>query len=211
MGHLKFNKTNKCLYHSFDDKYKKVNLSIIPYLHHTISLNDNTTISDILNILFKNTDDLVLLSDILYDASRGVSITDFMCEFKKIPTDKSDLINLEIYWCVDYSEDGLYTQAEIHGVDSYTQPNSISLCDINNLKHLPLKLNTTFKIIDTTIVDTKDKTIIKNKTLLNTTKEFTLYDVLFAIIYEFTYYGNKSDKLKIINKLNSMVYEYDTK
>jgi hypothetical protein len=66
-----------------------------------------------------------------------------------------------------------------HGGRAY----AIEFTPINEFKALPLKLNTSYKVEDTSDVQNV-------KTIFEGTKAFTVYDVIAAILYEITFCGS---------------------
>ena len=134
----------------------------------------------------------------------GVPFDLFMKDFKKESKfDDQEIHYLEIYWYVDFEEDGLYIGSRFHGFGSWnipdvpnqTGPIGIFLSPINEFKNYPLRLNEVFEIYSPDLKQDIESLILK------TTKRFTLYDVINAIFFELTWYGTPETRDKEVKAM----------
>ena len=197
---LKIEKT-KILYFPYENlkgyrNLTKVKDGIFRKMNDTVEIADNVTFGDFFKFLIKEKE---LVNTIFTASLYGVPFDLFIKDFKKESKfDDQEIHYLEIYWYVDFEEDGLYIGSRFHGFGSWnvpdvpnqTGPVGIFLTPINELKNYPLRLNEVFEIYSPELKQDNESLILK------TTKRFTLYDIINAIFFELTWYGTPETRDK---------------
>ena len=97
------------------------------------------------------------------------------------------LLRLGVYWSVDCRDGEIEEMPCFHGIGEPDEHGgrayAIEFTPINEFKALPLKLNTNYKVEDTSDVQNV-------KALFESTKAFTVYDAITAVLYEITFCGS---------------------
>lgn len=179
--------------------------SFIPYLCEFVELEENFTLEYLFNFIEKDSE----LINIIFASNLGrFSLQPFIDEIKKEPTEKGDddLKNIILHRSaeIDNYEDNDYPSIE-DSIDVSSESKNelkhinygIEYVPLNNLKHLPLKLNKIFQIYDMT----KDKK--EDIILLEAEREYTIYEVVGEILYELSFAGEpeyRDEQFKIIKE-----------
>lgn len=111
------------------------------------------------------------------------SASDFKWKNKKEFNESPDFIGVGI------DEEGLETR------------HSVSYCPLYEIAYLPVVLDTTFKIFE--------ESVLKSKDLYESTKDFTLLDILDAIYWDISFVGGPKQKEEFLDKLNDRLDEID--
>lgn len=140
--------------------------------------------------------ELPLFQQIFNGALYGWSLDSYAEEFQKTPHPEdvaSDLDHVEVYWSADLFEGELSLGPGFHGwgdwktVDAPTKGGmAIEYTPLHHYKHKLLKLNTEVHIQD--MKDREGKNVVKAK------QDFTVYDVINAILFEITWAGDVSHR-----------------
>lgn len=183
---------NKILYfaHNESKKYRnltKVKGGMFKKMNDIVIISENVTFGDFFNLLIKEKQLINLIFGAsLYGVSSDLLIKDFK---KKCELNDDEIQYLEIYWFVDYDKNGLHIEPNLHGISKKEinnidePPIALDFVPICELKNYPLRLNENLEIID------GEKLREENKTILKTTKQYTLYEIIHSILYELTWYG----------------------
>jgi len=183
---------NKILYfpHKESKTYRnlsKIKGAIFRKMNDVVEISADVTFGDFFKFLIKEKE----LTNLIFGASLyGVPFDLLIKDFKKKNKQiDADVHFLEIYWYVDYDEDGLLIETDFHGIgkwNSNDDPNYIGaigldFTQINELKDYQLKLNENLEI--------RNNNLKSENLILKTTKQFTLFEIIHAVLYEITWYG----------------------
>ena len=115
---------------------------------------------------------------------------------------------LEVYWDVFWgtTETEILIKAEFHGrgnirqgSDVFPTAYGVDFTPINNLLDYPLSLNNEF------VISRRNDDNLTHNILFEGTKEWTLYDVLHAILNEITFHGTPADAIAKGAELSQIV------
>lgn len=171
-------------------------------LHYVCELEEGVLFKDILLLVRANLD---FLSPILsFDPQ---IIKDLVNEGFEEPDDKSrDLWHLETYWrasIVNYSFDEtpeLYINPSFHGIGDPTiegkdsEQYALDLTPLNNMAHLPVRINNNLDVLDER--KTEQDNFQFGNVLVKVTKDFSLFEFLYAIFYELSFHGGPQSRNK---------------
>ena len=165
----------------------KIKGGIFRRMNEYVEIADNVTFGDFFKFLIKEKN----LINLIFGASMyGVSFDLLINDFKRKFELKDDEIQyLEICWYVDYDNDELVIDPDFHGISKKEENNfnempiGLDFVSICELKNYPLILNEVLEIIDNTTWPDEGRTILKS------TKQYTLYDIIHSVLYELTWYG----------------------
>jgi hypothetical protein len=165
----------------------KIKGGIFRRMNEYVEIADNVTFGDFFKFLIKEKN----LINLIFAASMyGVSFDLLINDFKRKFELKDDEIQyLEICWYVDYDNDELVIDPHFHGISKKEENNfnempiGLDFVSIYKLKNYPLKLNEVLEIIDNSTWPDESRTILKS------TKQYTLYDIIHSVLYELTWYG----------------------
>lgn len=162
--------------------------SISRYLEDSVRIMPGVTVEQFMLLLSEHKDDI----DGLFDAAlSGYPFSIYLSELDDDPTPEESLTYAEICHEATVEDGVLYTAPRFGAigtdlVDGITElPLNIELTPISAYKHLELKLNETYKVIH---AETIDGTYIET-VLLECRKEFSLREVIYAFLFEISYYG----------------------
>ena len=184
-----------------EGSYKKREIeNITPHILHEgyCSLEEGVTLKNIFEYMNKE--------KLPWQIFIGNWCEEFIEEILKEPTEKSDLHYLELYWSYEISK---YQDNEachfgyrmdFHGIgDTYEHGGntySLSFSQVNNLAHLPVKINEDVTLIETNYINYEDKRTTFGK------QKPTLFQIIYSIIWELSFHGGpqkrdeESEKLK---------------
>ena len=181
---------DKILYFPYDGSKRFRNLTkirggIFKKMNDDVEIADGVTFGSFFNLLIKEKK----LIDLVFGASLcSVPFVSLIQDFKK----KHDLLDdgiqyLEIFWYAENNEDELSAYPCIHLIEINKENEKTSFgldfLPLSELKEYPLKLNKDFEIF------AYDKPLVSNSIILKTTKKYTFYEIVHAILYELTFYG----------------------
>ncbi|MEI6137610.1 MAG: hypothetical protein WCP85_00010 [Mariniphaga sp.] len=197
---LKIEKT-KILYFPYENlkgyrNLTKVKGGIFRKMNDTVEIADDVTFGDFFKFLIKEKElvNIIFMAS-LYGVPFDLLIKDFN---RKDKIDDPEIHVLEIYWDVDFDPDGIVIEADMqcfgrwNGNEDTDHSGLIGLdfTPINELTNSPLKLNEHFEIYNSKIKHNKENLII------STTRKFTLYEIIHAILFELSWYGTPETRDK---------------
>ena len=212
------------------DEYVERDVALLyPYLNERVVLSEDFTFGDLFNHLDKDRPEF----DLIFSSCLGHhSLQLWFDEIRKPGSEKDDEIDyLEIYrWGEYWSWGNIDLSIGISGISSnveYTY--GIGFTPLNELKHLPLRLNENFGISEVKIPpriimfcarmlkklgipvgkwnNPFEHTYVKGKA------EFTVYELITAVLYEISFYGDpekrdeKMEELERITKESMEMYD----
>lgn len=155
--------------------------------------------------------------------THDVKIQEFYDQLKKDATDVAEFSEIEFYYFYSISVhkdlisntkiNSVDAMARFHAIDSDTQmPNySVAFTDLNNIKHIKVKLRDKYDIwcMDPDLDNFNQ--VILAKDLIHT---YTLHEILSTFLMELTYFGSLDDmktfEESVINKFDEL-RDNDTK
>lgn len=181
---LKFKKYNK---------YAKIN-TFLPYLRSVCKIQSKVTLLDMLNAIEKNN-----LHEFVSCYSWCQNILSYHKEARLPRKEKANCKSLEVYWDYQLISDELLTSTSFHGVGKDGTKYALDLSPLNDIAHLPVKLNENLEVVEYE----KGKEII----VFKCKKEFSLLEVLDAIYWEVGFFGNIKERDNMIDTLKERVEE----
>lgn len=176
---------------------------ILYHLSDFIELGESVTFGRFFEIISLNKD---LIEKIYHSCLGGYSLTPFMFEIEDIPDRKNNLDYVEICWSCDKYDDEFNISSSFHGIGSKDngeeETYAIEFTPLNNLKNLPLRLNTNLSYF--VLPKGKGK---KAKDVYLGDRYFTLYDVLYAILFEITFNGDPKNRNSRLAELEDIAEE----
>jgi len=188
-----------------DEKSKKID-TVIPFLGEKIKIDKDFTLGDFFKIIEKD----ISIYETVFSHSLGhFSLQPFIDDLKNKTKIKKDEVKvIEISWAADqwkYNKEneinidtnvcGFRTTKKIKNKVAY----GLDFSPLNELKNLPLYLNTDFEIFSWGEQGMENE----SKPLVKGTLEFTVYDVFSAILNEISFMGlpqNRDEELKKLEK-----------
>jgi hypothetical protein len=179
---------------------------IVHHLSEEVELGESLTFEAIFDIIFENKE---ILEKIYKSCLGGFSLQPFINELNDIPSKKTELDYLEIFWHSDKSDNDLTIVSGLHGIgveetETGVQPKgdiisyAIEFTPLNNLKYLKVKIN---KEIVTMNYDSKDDNFQLNLGRMT----FTLYDLFYAILFEISWNGDPAGRENRLEELEETI------
>ena len=180
---------------------------IIGYFSEEVELGESVTFERMFEIIIENKEKL---NDIYNSCLGGYSLLPFINEINDIPTEKSDMDYLEIFWHSDKSDNDITIVSGLHGMGltasdegPYKKGDSIAYAvdftPLNNLKYLNLRLN------KEVIIMNYDRTDDENFQIELGNKSFTIFDLFYAILYEISWNGDPSGRENRLSELEESI------
>lgn len=180
---------------------------IIGYLSEDVELGESVTFERLFEIIIENKEKF---NEIYHSCLGGYSLTPFIDEVDDIPTEKSELHYLEIFWLSDKSDDDITMVSGLHGIgveDSENGPYkkgdtiayAVDFTPLNNLKYLRVKLN------KEVIIMNYDRTDDESFQIRLGNKSFTVFDLFYAILYEISWNGDPEGREGRLNELEESI------
>lgn len=199
-----------------DPKYLNIidDENLFKYLSEEVELGESVNLERIFSLIESNKERLQYL---YHSCLGGYPLEPYIDEINDIPTEKTDLVKLEVNWLVDSYDDDITIVSNLHGiglsedVDSNTNiddidndkllPYAIEFTPLNNMKYLIVELNRNVKIINFDI-KTKEHSIndIGNKS-------FSVFDLFYAILYEISWNGDPSQREERLSEIKESIEE----
>lgn len=169
------------------------------HLNHYCEIEEGVTLKQIMNVVAKDE----ILSAIVSVYSDINDIEGWHKEINRKSKKDTELAYIEISRSGQIWKKDIQTWTEWLGVrkrKSKTEGKKVSLsyCELCNIAHVPVKLNTKFKIWSDTQTS-KDNPVIDYKT------SFTLIEILHAIYYDIGFHGGPKDRDTIKNDMDKTV------
>jgi len=146
--------------------------------------------------------------------NRGFKSRHYYEQMQKPGDDDSeeDITHIEFYWSYELQEyvnyrtgkkdSNLEVYASFHGKGKNDINYSFSMSPINNWKHYLFKLNTNIKCVK---FNRDEKSGLADwTTVFETTKPFTLYEILQYFLFEITFYGYTETIEEVADKLSKI-------
>lgn len=182
--------------------YKDVSNMLLFHLHDKVELEANIKLLDIMLLLKPHCD---TLSPIL--TAQKTTLLKLINESLETATDKNtniDYLRVRQIITLDNYGENKSTQLRRHisfdGIGKSTDLGiqedvfSVSLMPASNIVNLPV-------ILDHSIMINDERTVKNNSKLPEATHDFSLFDVIFGIFWELSWYGPPSDRDAVMSKL----------
>ena len=209
-----------------DEYVKKRVYRLCPYLNETVELSKDFTFGDLFKIIERE----VNVFDVIFSSHLGHhSLQLWTDEIKKPGPEKDDEIDyLEVYRYGEYwgkDDDHIELSVGFSGVSNNLEDPSYGLgfTPLNKLKHLPLRLNEDFEISEVKIPPRIVLFLVRllkkigipigkwdnpfNHTYIKGKTQFSVYELISAILYEISFYGDPEKRDSKIDELDKMVDE----
>lgn len=177
--------------------------NITKYMDHIVHIEDGVTVRDIFEHLGKDMDTI----DMVFDASLGGhNFSDFYDEAMLEPA-PDDLLKVAIFEhnCNMESDELLHEIRFVvigtHPEEDKSVPYSVELSPINTFSGLEVKISTVFSISKFETIN--DEIIELN--LFEAHKPMTLYEILSALLFEVSYYGNPEMREVAFDEMKAQV------
>jgi hypothetical protein len=164
-------------------------LGIVSYLTFPATIDTGVTVKDIMNILAMNKDG----TDFLFDSSLGGHPFSTFLDEMTHEAEKDQMFSwMEIAHEIDPISDEdpeLFSVARMRGVGNNRELFSVEFSPVAAYMNMEVKLNDGYVVRK---ISAEKETIV-----LSCTKSFTLFDVIHAVLFEMSYYGD-SDARKVV-------------
>lgn len=177
--------------------------SMTKYMDHIVHIEDGVTVRDIFEHLGNDMDTI----DLVFDASLGGhSFTDFYEEAMMEPA-PDDLLKVAIFEhnCTMDTDELLHEIRFVvignHPDEDSLVPYSVELSPINTFSALEVKISTTFSISK---FETLNGELIELN-LFEAHKPMTLYEIISALLFEVSYYGNPAMREEAFDEMKQQV------
>jgi hypothetical protein len=178
---------------------KKLNCPIVAVLRHKCEIDSGVTFGNIMSWVNKHPE----IADFFSKYSWASSLNEYIKEtaVKKNATIPK-ITKCEVYRdlsITEFSKRDVMTETCIafHAIDSSGISYSLSLMHLGELKNIPVVINNDFNIMKLTMKP-YSATEIVHKTSL----PITLFEFLDAIFWEISWYGNRTNKDKVMESFN---------
>lgn len=165
-------------------------LGIVSYLTYPVTLEEDVTVEDIMNILALNMDS----TDFVFDSSLGgFPFTSFYEELKG-EAEEQMFSYMEVAHESDPVTEELFSIARMRGVGKNNELFSVEFTPIASYKHMKIVLNNEYTII-------KIGEDEKKNNIFSTKKAFTLFEFIHALLFEMSYYGDASSRKNTLDDM----------
>jgi hypothetical protein len=169
----------------------KSSLGIVSYLTFPVTIDEGITVEDLMSILAINPE----TTDFVFDSSLGGHpFMKFLDEMNEDAPADDILSRMEIAHESDpISDDDMefFSVVRMRGVGKNKDLLSVEFSTVSSYKKMEVRLNTSYVI-------RKVDTFEKEHVLVSCTKAFTLYEVLHAMLYEMSYYGDAEERKEVL-------------
>lgn len=169
-------------------------LGIVSYITFPVTIDEGVTVEDIMNVLALNPES----TDYIFDSSLGgQSFTKFWDEMKQDSVQDQILSSMEIAHEIDPLTDTdmtLYSVARMRGVGKDRELFSVEFSPVSSYKKLEVKLNESYIV-------RKVNSAEKETIILSCTKSFSLFEVIHALLFEMSYYGEPEARKKVLDEV----------
>jgi len=168
------------------EENKKTDQTLSGILQFPLTI-EQTTFGQFFALVAKEKD---LYNQIFKSAMYGFTMDSFIKECELPAKKVEDLDFVEVYWSSDYEDGELSTEPCFHGYGSWHLSDgpekggiAIEFTPLNEYKDAELRLDVNDKVLSMKSLEP----------LLKGTRKFTVYDVIYAILYEITWAGDVSN------------------
>ena len=187
-----------------DIGWKKASAKASQYLSLSCEIDEGVTLGEVLALVQE--DEMVQFFLTRYSHCN----IDVWNATLKDEVEPSDLDYLEIAWRAELFDSRVDIHTDLGGISISEDMNySISGSSLAKYAHLPVKLNTRFEMYKYPNVgeqypkDNEDLKIVKGD------RTFTLLEVLDAIYYDISFYGNPENADKIMKEMQETIKKYE--
>lgn len=181
----------KILYFPFKESKQYRNLtrvkgSVFNMMNDHVEIDSDVTFGDFFKFLIAEKD---LVQKIFSASLCGVPFELLIDDFKKKPKKFTGEIKyLELYWSAELGDNELNIETDLHGIPKKRKnkdfvPIALDFVPLNELITCQLVLNKNFEITNNNTIKQKDISLFK------AIREFTLYEIIHAVLNELTWYG----------------------
>ena len=210
-----------------DEYVRKEVDRLCPYLNETVELSEDFTFGDLFNLIEREVD----VFDVIFSSHLGHhSLQLWIDEIKHIvPKMENEIDYLEIYRCGEYwgkdCDGDIELSVGFSGVGKKEDDPSygVGFTPLHDLKYLPLRLNDDFEISEVKaplriilfLVRLLKKIGIPlgkwdnpfNHTYIKGKTKFSVYELISAILYEISFYGDPVERDELLVKIEEDVEE----
>jgi hypothetical protein len=169
-------------------------LGIASYLTFPVTIDDGVVVEDIMDMLALNPE----TTDFIFDSSLGgQNFQKFWLEMRQDDVQDPLLVSMEIAHEVDpitESDPALYGVPRMRGVSVDKELFSVEFSAVSTYKRMQIRLNTNYIIRK--VDDAERETV-----LVSCTKAFTLFEVVHAMLYEMSYYGDPDARKVVLDEV----------
>lgn len=178
------------------------------HLNEEVIVDSGVTFEDIFKVVEKHRN---IIEQIFKSFSLGVPLKSFIKEMKNSPKLNNPINFIHFSWSCDiwqYTDDDNKKKTDyvdyvvVSGVDKKDNHYAIPLVPMNELKHCPVFLDTTYEIYQ---IENGKST----KKLLSSNKYFTLYDFIGTLIQQITVYGDVESREESVIEINRVEDKID--
>jgi len=171
---------------------------IVNFLSDPVELGESVTFKKLFSIASFN---IEKFNEIFYSALGGFNLEPFLQEIENNPTETIESEYLEVYWFCEKYENELNIFPSLHGVSS-KEVYGIDFVSLNNLKNFNIRINPVVEIFDYSKIKNENLENVKDIEKLELgEKQFTLFELFFAIFHEISFYGGPQDKKEKLKEL----------
>lgn len=174
--------------------------SLKNYLNCVLHLEEGIIFETFFDIILR---DKEFFNEVFKDTMGGFNLDQFLKEWKK-NSDKNKVNNisyLEVHRNIKLKDEGSSLVMDIVNIfegvikkdEGKKERVNLDFIALNDLRKLPITINTDFNI---------PGEIIEGIDMVTSIKEMTLFEVLESILYEITFYGDPTSRDKIKDDLN---------
>jgi hypothetical protein len=215
-------------YHSLNGVEVIDDNNIVNFFAEFVELGESVTFKRLIDLISLNIEKFY---ETFYSCLRGFPLDPYLQEIENNPTEDVEFSHLEIYWSSEIYKDELTIIPSLHGVP-YSDDDlyyAIDFTSLNNLKNYILKLNNNVEIYsiehkeygkekdaveEVVEVEVKVAEEVKKEAeeaeevdnLLGK-KNFTLFELYYAIFTEISFHGGPQDKKERLEEISMSVEE----
>lgn len=185
--------------------------SLVEYLGCPVVLKAGTTLAHVWAYLERDAD---FFGTVFRQAMGNFSIDLYIKQAKKPDASREDedpqncMVGLEAGWDAEIWEDEITISTDFRGIGPQKAPDgaliedggwAVEMTPINELLSYPFRLDEEFIVCDRSTKDYKE--LWKGK------REWTVYDMYFAILFEITFCGTPNDQIRRVAELDQHMAE----
>lgn len=166
-------------------------LGLVSYLTFPATVAPGVTVEDIMNILATNKES----TDFIFDSSLGGHTFGTFLDEMTHDVEKDQMFSwLEIAHEIDPVSDedpDLFSVARMRGVGTKRDLFSVEFSPLASYMSMEIKLNNSYVVRKT---DSAEKETV----VLSCTKSFSLFEIIHAVLFEMSYYGDSDARKKVL-------------
>ena len=169
-------------------------LGLVSYLTFPATVDDGVTVADIMNILSINKES----TDFIFDSSLGGHTFNTYLDEMKLETNQDQMFSgMEIAHEIDPISDeepDLFSVARMRGIGKNRELFSVEFSPVASYMNMEIKLNTNYVVRK---LDSAEKETV----VLSCTKSFSLFEIIHAVLFEMSYYGDVDARKKVLDEV----------